>query len=134
MNGRSPDLGRLVLRLAIGGLMLFHGVAKLSSGVGTIASRLQGAGLPGFIAYGVYLGEVVAPILILLGVWTRPAALVLAFNMVVAILLAHAGDITRLEHGAWAIELQMMYLMGAVAIALLGAGRLSLRSGTGRFD
>jgi putative oxidoreductase len=79
------DLGKLLLRLAVGGLMLFHGLHKLF-GVG-LSAACWWKGLPGFIAYGVLIGEVVAPILIILGLFTRPAALVLAFTMVVAWLM-----------------------------------------------
>ena len=78
------DVGKLLLRLAVGGLMLFHGIHKLIDGVDGISGMLAAQGLPGFIAYGVLVGEVVAPCLLILGVLTRPAALVLAFTMVVA--------------------------------------------------
>lgn len=53
------DAGILLLRLTIGILLLFHGVAKIKHGVGWIVQMLQAAGLLGFIAYGVYIGEVV---------------------------------------------------------------------------
>ena len=56
---RCNDLGLLVLRLTMGGLMLFHGVHKLTHGVGFIGDMLAGMGLPSFIAYGALLGEVV---------------------------------------------------------------------------
>ncbi|WP_213976007.1 DoxX family protein, partial [Serratia marcescens] len=62
-----PDAGKLALRLTFGGLMLFHGVAKIQHGIGWIADALQQQGLPAFIAYGVYVGEILAPILIVLG-------------------------------------------------------------------
>ncbi len=62
-----PDAGKLALRLTFGGLMLFHGVAKIQHGVGWIADALQQQGLPAFIAYGVYVGEILAPILIVFG-------------------------------------------------------------------
>lgn len=77
-----PDAGKLALRLTFGGLMLFHGVAKIQHGVGWIAGALQEQGLPAFIAYGVFVGEILAPILIILGLFTRPAALVYAFTLV----------------------------------------------------
>ncbi|VTP65947.1 DoxX [Leclercia adecarboxylata] len=63
--------------------MLFHGLHKAIDGVGGHCRHAGGEGLPGFIAYGVLVGEVIAPILIILGILTRPAALVLAFTMVV---------------------------------------------------
>lgn len=129
---RSTDVGLLVLRLTVGGLMLFHGVSKAIGGVDGIAGMLEGMGLPGFIAYGALLCELVAPVMMVLGVWTRAASLALAVNMVVAILMAHAADIFALNPatGAWAIELPALYLFGAVALCFSGGGRLSLTRGT----
>jgi putative oxidoreductase len=121
------DWGKLTLRLAVGGLMLFHGVDKLKHGVDGIEAALIGQGLPAAMAYGVYVGEILAPLLILIGVLTRPAGAVLAFNMAVAIYTAHLGDLGSLgEHGSWAVELPMFYLLGGVTLALIGAGRIGL--------
>lgn len=82
----------MALRLTFGGLMLFHGVAKIQHGVGWIADALQQQGLPAFIAYGVYV-EITAPILIVLGLFTRPAALVYALTLVVAFLMVGTGKV-----------------------------------------
>ncbi|VYU65984.1 DoxX family protein [Metakosakonia massiliensis] len=124
------DFGRLLLRLAVGGLMLFHGVHKLIDGVDGIAGMLAAQGLPTFIAYGVLIGEVVAPVLIVLGIFTRPAALVLAFTMVVAWLMVGVGKTGALDQtGAWAIENLVYFFIGGLAVALLGAGRYSLAPG-----
>lgn len=129
------NLGRLILRLTVGGLMLTHGIPKLFSGVEGIAEMLAAHNLPGFIAYGVYVGEVIAPLLIIVGYYTRPAAAVLAFNMIVAVGLAHRQDIFRLtDHYAWALELHAFYFFGAVAVALFGAGAWSLSGGAGKWD
>lgn len=123
----ADDAGKLVLRLAVGVLVLMHGIFKLANGVGGIAGMLQGAGLPGALAYGVYVGEVMAPLAVIVGFWTRPAAAVIAFNMVVAIALAHAKQLTSLTpQGGWALELQGLYLAGAIAIALMGPGRFAV--------
>ncbi len=131
----TDDAGKLLLRAVLAILLLFHGVSKLSGGIGFITGMLQGLGLPAFLGYGVYVGEVVAPLLILVGLYTRPAALVVAINMVVALLLAHTGQFFTLsDTGGWALELQGMYLGGALAVALLGAGRYSLGGINGRFN
>ncbi|APG17428.1 MULTISPECIES: DoxX family protein [Kosakonia] len=121
------DLGRLLLRLLVGGLMLFHGLHKLIGGIDGIAGMLVAKGLPGFIAYGVLIGEVLCPILIILGVLTRPAALVLAFTMVVAWLLVGIGKTGALDAtGAWAIESIVYFFIAALVIAFIGAGRYSV--------
>lgn len=121
------DLGKLLLRLAVGGLMLFHGLHKLFGGVGFISGMLVEKGLPGFIAYGVLIGEVVAPILIIVGLFTRPAALVLAFTMIVAWLMVGLDETFALDKvGAWAIESPVYFFIGSLAVAFLGAGRFAL--------
>ena len=50
----TDDAGKLVLRLAVGVLMLLHGIHKLLHGVDGIAGMLAGMGLPAFLAYGNY--------------------------------------------------------------------------------
>ncbi len=131
----KDDLGRLVLRVTVGGLMVFHGVSKLGHGIGGIVTNVVNHGLPTLFAYGVYVGEVVAPILVVIGLFTRPAAVVIAFTMIVAVWLAHAGDVFALgKGGGWALELQAFYALTAVVVALLGAGRFSVRRGKSRWD
>lgn len=97
------DGGKLLLRLMVAGLMLFHGIAKAQNGVGWIGDSLVSMGFPYFIAYGAYIGEIIAPVLIILGILTRPAALVMAVNMIVAILMVGASSkfFTLTKVGAW---------------------------------
>lgn len=124
---KNVDLGLLILRLALGVLLLLHGISKLMNGVGGVEHMLAEAGLPTFIAYGVYVGEVIIPLFLIAGVATRIAALIYAFNMLVAILLAHSGDILSLsETGGWAIELPALFFFGAVALIFTGGGKYAL--------
>jgi putative oxidoreductase len=131
----SNDLGKLVLRVALGLLILLHGIAKLMGGADFIVGTVTKAGLPAALAYGVYIGEVLAPLLLIIGLFTRPAALVVALNMLFAIFLVHAGEIGQLSKtGGWAIEVQGMFLFAAIAVALLGAGRYSVGGVAGRWN
>lgn len=124
-----PDSGKLLLRLSFGVLMLLHGVHKLHAGIGGIQGMLSAAGLPAFVGYGVYAGEVVAPILIILGILTRPAALLLSSTMVVAQLLAYPGAVfTLTQTGAWGAETTAVFFFAGLAIALLGSGKYSVAS------
>ena len=121
------DAALLILRLVLGVLILFHGISKLPPPPAFIVDALGQAGLPSALAYGVYLGEIVGPVLIIIGVWTRLGALLIAVNMVVALLIAHTGDLFHVgKQGGYALELQAMYLFTAVALALTGAGRYSV--------
>lgn len=131
----STDLGKLVLRVVLGVLILFHGVSKLIHGPGFVLQVVAQAGLPSLFAYGVYIGEVVAPVLLILGVWTRVGALIIVINMLVAFGLVHMGQLISLaDTGGWALELQGIYLGAAIAIALLGAGRYSMGGNAGRWN
>jgi len=131
----SEDVGKLILRVTLALLILLHGVAKITGGVGNIAGMLEKNGLPGALAYLVFVGEVIAPILLLIGAWTRLAALIVAGNMVVAIGLVHMAELFTLgKQGGWALELQGMFLFSAIALVFLGAGRYSLGGANGRLN
>jgi len=122
---RSDDTGKLLLRLAVAGIILFHGVFKLTHGVDWITQPLGDLGLPGFLRYGTYLAEVVAPIFILAGYWTRLAALVVAFDMFMAIVLVlrHQAFAVKEAGGGWGIELEAMLLLTSLALFFIGAGK-----------
>lgn len=122
-----PDFGKLLLRLTFGILILFHGIAKVHHGVGWIAELLESKGLPGFIAYGVYIGELVTPALIIVGWFTRPAALIYAVNILVATLLVGMGKFfTLTDVGAWGLETEALYFLGGLCIMFIGAGKYSI--------
>ncbi|GAB3336767.1 DoxX family protein [Marilutibacter aestuarii] len=120
------DIGKLVLRVTLGLLVLLHGVAKLKGGMGGIVGLVESHGLPGVLAYGVLVGEVLAPLMLVIGYHARIGAVLVALNMVFAIVLVHMGQLGDLNRqGGWALELQAMFLSAAVALALLGPGRFS---------
>ncbi|MFG6157786.1 DoxX family protein [Halomonas sp. 1390] len=126
----NDAFGKLILRLAVGGLMLFHGVAKLLNpgSLDWIGGMLQGYGLPSFLAYGVLIGEVLAPIMAIVGWQSRLAGLLMAGNMLVAFLLVHTGEVFMLnDNGGWQLELQGMFFLSALALVFLGSGRMAWR-------
>ena len=130
LSSLSPDTGKLIVRLSVGLLMLFHGVAKIMhpGSLDFIGSMLSSNGVPAFLAYGVYIGEVLAPLMVLVGYQARIGGLLIVVNMIVALLLAHSGDFFSLsEHGGWAVELQMFYLLSALAVVFLGSGKLAFK-------
>lgn len=134
-SATTIDVARLLLRVMLGVLILLHGISKIRGGPGFILDIVDKAGLPEPFGYLVYVGEVVAPILVIIGLFTRAAALVIAINMIVAILLVHTGQLLQLSpEGGWALELQGLYLTVPIAIALLGAGRYSVTGRAGRWN
>lgn len=127
----NEALGKLILRLTVGILILFHGADKIihPARVDYIASALSASGLPSMLAYGVYLGEVVAPLMLIFGIFTRYGAIIIVINMVFAFMLMHMNHLFALtEHGGWRLELQGLFLFGALAIAFLGSGRYAFKA------
>ena len=123
----SEDIGKLILRVSISILMLFHGFSKLSHGIDNIASGLAKSGLPEFLAYGVYIGEIVVPILLIFGLFTRLAALGMAITMSFAIYIVFSDKLFMInDHGAPVIESPLLYLILAIVIFFIGAGKYSL--------
>ena len=127
---RIEDFAKLILRLTVGGLMLFHGIDKLLNlqTLTFIKSQLTDIGLHHIFAYGVYIGEIVAPILIILGIYSRFGGFLIFVNMLFAIVLVHAHQLLDLtEHGGWRLELQAFYLIGGLLILMLGSGRFAFK-------
>jgi putative oxidoreductase len=134
MNTSLDDLGKLILRFSVGGMLLLHGLWKLMNGIGFVQQQVDKAGLPAFVSYFVYVGEIAAPILLIAGILTRPAGFIIALDLAGAIFLGRRNEIATLGGGgSWAIEVEMVFLLGGLAIACLGAGGLAL-SKPGRWN
>ncbi|MEI8185209.1 MAG: DoxX family protein [Chlorobiaceae bacterium] len=128
----NSDLGKFILRVSVGSLMLFHGLNKLQHGYGFVSQMLIKAKLPAFLSHGILVGELIAPLFMVLGIYTRPAALIQVFSMAMALYLVHSKELFSFsEHGGYALELQALYLFGALAVFFFGAGRYSASHGPG---
>lgn len=126
MKNRT-DVGLLMIRLIIAGPMLLYGIGKILHGVDFIKEMLADVGMPAFIANGVYAGEIIAPILIIIGFRTKLAGLVFAFNCLTIILLSQTQNILTLnEFGGWAIELLAIYMVVTGALFFTGAGKYAV--------
>ncbi|MEI6757469.1 MAG: DoxX family protein [Chlorobium sp.] len=131
----NSDFGKLILRVSVGTLMLFHGVYKLQHGYGFVEQMLLKAKLPGYLSHGILVGELLAPLFMVLGIYTRPAALIQTFVMVMAIYLVHQKELFSMSpHGGYALELQALYLFGSLAVFFFGAGRFSVSKGFGQWN
>ncbi|AHE98391.1 DoxX family protein [Thioalkalivibrio paradoxus] len=121
------DAGKLILRLGFGVLFLMHGIHKVMHGIDGIEMMVVEAGLPAELAYGVFVGEVLAPILIIIGWHARIGAVLTGITMAFAFHLAHSHELFDLTaQGGWQLELQGMFLLASIAIALSGPGRFSI--------
>lgn len=124
----NADIAKLLLRVSLGGLMMFHGAYKVIHGIGNVKTMLNSSGLPEFMAYGVYLGEIVAPIFIILGLYARVASFVTAINMTMAIFLAYGFSLSLSKYGGLSIESPLMFLIMSILLMLLGSGKYSVNN------
>jgi putative oxidoreductase len=129
------DLGKLILRLVLGIFLLTHGLTKISNGVGTTVSTYsQNFGIPEFLMYGVFIGEVLAPILIIIGLFARLGGLLGVINMLFAFGFVHFAQIGTFKGFVWQWELQGFFLFTSVVVTLIGAGRHSLGGAGGKWN
>ncbi|MFA9191478.1 DoxX family protein [Flavobacterium sp. FZUC8N2.13] len=130
---KNTSLGLLILRIALGVLMLLHGIAKIGN-TSFIGGMLTERGLPSFLSYGVYITEIVAPILILVGFRTRLAAAVYVFGALFALFLVHAAQLFLLnQNGGWELELLGLYIAGGITLFFTGGGKTAISS-TNQWD
>lgn len=132
VRGNWDDVGKLILRFTVAFLLIFHGIGKIEHGIAWMRGPLSHFHLPFFIAYGVYIGEVVAPILVFLGILTRPAALAIVIDLVMAIVLVAHGRLFSLNRGgSYALEAEAFFLLLGIVLFFLGPGRYSITRGRG---
>ena len=123
----NPDLGILFLRMATGGLMVFHGIGKLMQGHDFVKAALAEKGLPSFLWIGAPVGEILAPILLILGVFSRLSGLMIAAVMVFALYVGHGMQaFTVTETGGLDGELAFLYMFSGIAIYFMGGGKYVL--------
>lgn len=123
----SASLGLLVLRVVVGLIFVAHGAQKIFEYTlpGTIGSFADmGVPLPEIAAPFVAFVELIGGALLALGLFTRPVGILLAIDMIVAIVAVH------LPAGLWVGEggYEFVAVLGvaALALALTGAGRFSI--------
>ena len=121
---RLQPLGLLVLRLALGVIMVAHGWQKIADHMHGITGMMHQLGLPPFMAYLVVAAEFGGGILVLVGFLTRLAAFAIFIDMMVAILKVH------LPHGLFSSNggFEFPLACGAIAFALIfsGAGPIAI--------
>nr|WP_288934598.1 DoxX family protein [uncultured Allomuricauda sp.] len=121
---RNKNIAIFLFRIAIPFTMLIYGIDKIKNGTGFIGSLLEAYGLPLFLANGVFVGEIIAPLMLLIGFRTRLAGLILSFNCLLAVLMAQTQNILTLNpFGGWSLDLLFIYIVAGIAFFYSGAGK-----------
>lgn len=123
---RSQPLAILVIRLSLGVVMIAHGYQKVFGGLGRFAHVISGMGIPAWLGYAAAFAELIGGVLVLVGFFTRPAALAICVDLVVAIWKVHwhNGLMGSPDHPGYEFPLGLAAI--AFALIFLGAGPISL--------
>jgi|SRR5690606_13607391 len=121
MRKNFPDLALLILRVGASALMLTHGIPKINM---LMASPIQFADPIGIGAtlslIGALIGEVIAPLFVIIGFKTKIAAIPTIITMAIAAFMVHANDAFSVKEKA------LLFLMSFIVIFLAGPGRISV--------
>ena len=122
LNFLQP-LGLLFLRAALGIIFLSHGYPKLAHSNAGFQQFFMQHGLPGYFVYISGILETFGGVLLVVGLFTRPVALLLAIEMCVAIWKVDSGGNYMAVHG---YELPLALATASFALATVGAGLASI--------
>lgn len=122
-----PNIGLFILRVGLGSLMFLHGYPKLMGGpegwekLGGVMSLLGVSAMPAFWGFMAAFAESVGAGLLILGLFTRPSALMLAFTMFVATFMHHTNGDDFMRVTSRPLELMFVFL----GLVFIGAGKWS---------
>ncbi len=123
---KKYEVGTLILRVMLGLSFFIHGLVKFQGGIENTVGWFESIGLPGFLAYGVAVVELVGGLLLIVGLGSRVVSALLGVLMIGAILKAKlAGGFLGNGQGA-GYELDLAFLAMAVFIAINGSKMFSL--------
>lgn len=127
---RLAGLAPLAVRVIVGAIMIAHGAQKLQAGPANFGQGLAGMGvpLPVLTGYAVTFTELIGGVLLLVGLFSRLAALLLTANLIGAIFLVNigVGFLTPPGAASSGVELPLALIACLLAILLAGPGKLSL--------
>lgn len=115
------EIGALILRVTLGALFLIHGIVKFQGGIENIVGWFESIGLPGFMAYGVSLLEIIGGVALIIGLAPRLVSALFALLMIGATLKVKLS-VGLLGNGQMAgYELDLAFLAMAVYLAINGS-------------
>lgn len=132
-------IGLFVLRLAIGTIFVLHGWMNIVGGQESFLREMLamvGWSAPGYLIWFITGLEILGGLALILGLFAREAALLLAIEMVVAVVLFHLRQgffIVAVPNAplAYGFEYHLALVGGLLCLALAGPGVFSLRDRLG---
>ena len=128
-NGMNPELGLAILRIVLGVIFIAHGLPKLTGGVAETAGWFGSLGIPApmIAAWFIALLETLGGLMLVVGFFVTPVALLLAAHMLTGIILVHAANgFYVIGAGSGGIEFNLILAAGLLAMVFCGPGLAAL--------
>lgn len=116
------DVAHLAMRITLGTLLIYHGTGKVFDGMQGLANQLAALGwpMPTLQAFAASFVEFAGGVFIVVGLFTRPLALLNAGLFTVVTFVYHASDPFKVQEKA------LLFLLLSVVLAMIGPGRWSV--------
>lgn len=125
---QNDDLGKFLLRIAVAIIMIFYGIFRFKNNLGVFHELIVSLGMPSFFEYTTYLRDFFVPLMLITGVRVRLASLFVIVTMSFAVFSQNYSETIVLnEVNLISIDLQVFYIIVALAILFLGAGKYAIK-------
>ena len=127
-DNRTAPYAALLLRVTLGVLFLAHAWLKIVVFTPAGTAQFFGSlGLPGWLAYVTIAWELIGAVALIVGIWSRLAALALIPILLGAIYTVHgpAGFFFNNPNGGW--EFPAVWIVGLLTLTLIGDGAFALK-------
>ncbi|MBE2984889.1 DoxX family protein [Campylobacter sp. RM9344] len=124
---KNFNLGLLFIRLGLGICLFLHGFHKITNGIGGVKAILVKSGLSEILAYGVYFGEVLAPLMLIIGFYSRISASIIIATSLFIIYAAYPNPLEITNYGGFKAEILYLYICMAFCIVFCGSGKYAVK-------
>lgn len=124
---KNHDIAMLLIRLGLGVSIFMHGLNKIFNGLSFVRSVVLKLGLPEFVSYGVYLSEIIAPIMLMIGFYSRLGAFVIICSSIFIIYATYPNPLALTSHGGFSAEILYLYIFSSFCIVFNGSGKYALK-------
>ena len=125
---QNDDLGKFLLRVAVAIIMIFYGIFRFKNNLGVFHELIVSIGIPSFFEYITYLRDFFVPLMLLTGIRVRLASLFVIITMSFAVFSQNYSEtIVFNDVNLISVDLQVFYIVAAMAILFLGAGKYAIK-------
>lgn len=124
---KSLNIALLIARIGLGINLMLHGYFKLFNGVSSVKNHIISLGLPGWLCFSAYIAEIVMPMLLMLGLFTRIASVIIFIYSLFCVYLFYPKFWLLLSSGGLVAEKFLLYATLSACLFFCGSGRYAVK-------